>query len=374
MAAPYILLPQSQTEVIRAVPDVRSLAYGGYFGNAIPDQDRNHNDLYEFDATVTSAANIVARGATNVDATRQTNQIAANRAVQIVRSEKIDQDEMEFMATVGRESTSPAVVSRLTSMAERIQRRNLEGAEITRGYLASCMAVGEIDWSYLGFVADSIDFRMPATLRLTPPNYDRTGVASTTFNAAGTPVSNMFALDYQAEVLGMPAFDMAGMSYQEYLAMLQTTEYQTLAKSTNSVYLNTSLPSAQSPRAKDLAEAVIGKQIVWLDQTFQRELIGGGRETVRYVKDYYTVLWHKADEGSAVNWEMSNVPLTKSMVANLGENSPFGGVVRGPKAWAAWDRDEYNWARLLLAWEGFPMRRALGVTAVIYNRAPINGQ
>ena len=168
---------------------------------------------------------------------------------------------------------------------------------------------------------------------------------------------------------GLQPFDTVGMSYQAYLAMTTATEYQNQAKAVTAVSLTTSLPVNTSDSARQLAERVLGKRIVILDQSFSVEDATGTRTSKRYIPERLAVLWRQADEGNSANWEFSKVPVTKKMLGDLlGSNAFSGGDLRGPLAWAGGDNIEFTHAAVYAADEGISRRKSRGVTAVIETR------
>ena len=370
MALAQIFLAAVQREIIREIPDQRVLPYGGPFANIVPDRDRTHLELKEVDRQTTTAANLVAHGATNVRATRQQNTLVADRAVQMIRHEEVNQEDIVYLDSVKDSLSNRNVRDRLRNWAGAIQTRNLEGLRITRGYLIASMIVGEIDWDKLGFQYGSTTFEMPSEMKLTPTEYWR--AANGTPNADATPIANMVALDRQVNsVWGMPKFNVVGMSYDAYLAMIQSTEYVTMARAITAFALTSSLPIAGTEQAQALAEQVIGKRIRIIDEYFETESAVAVRTSHRYVPERLAVLWRAEDEGKDMRWEFGNVPLTKAGIASLLSSNAFGGDMgRGPLGWGGGDLIEYTHAALYAAQEGMPRRMNRGVSAVIETRDP----
>jgi hypothetical protein len=369
MSLSQIFLPAVQREIIREIPDERVLPYGGPFGGLVPDQDRYHNQLQEIDAQSTTAARIVPHGASSVRSVRQQNQLVMQRAVQMVRHEEMTQEDMVWLSQMAAAAAVDRNIrDQARAMVRDIQERNRQSLAITRGYLVASMIVGEIDWSALAFNFGTSNFGMPAEMKLVPSVYWRNNAG--TPNASATPIANFGALDYQVrDVWGMPAFDTVGMSYQAYLAMTATTEYQNQARAVTAVSLTTSLPVNNSESARQLAERVLGKRIVILDHTFQVEDATGARTSKRYVPERLAVLWRQEDEGKSDRWEFSKVPVTKKMLGDLLGSTAFtGGDIRGPLAWAGGDSMEFTHAAIYAADEGIARRKSRGVTAVIETR------
>lgn len=368
MALQSLLLPATQRTLVREIPDVRILPYGGVWGQRVPDVDREHNDLTEFDRAITTAGDFLAPSATMVAKTRPANVVILNKAFQFGRSEQFNQSDMEAILTANAAPQVASFRQRVLDNARRSTERNLQGTAINRGILIAAAAVGEIDWTQFGYIASPTAFLMPAEMKLVPSVYWRTTLGVP--NTAATPISDMSALDLQASYWGQGPFTDVDMSYQAYLAMVSTTQYQNQALRLVAGYTTAALPVQGTPDAFDLAARVIGKRIHIVDGTYTREEASGAvTQGLRYFREGLAVLWRSASIAQELIF--ANVPLTKSAIASMMGDQALGGagnVVRGPATWGGGDRDQFTHASLYAAQEGVPIRNNRAATATIETR------
>lgn len=356
--------------IVSEVPDARILPYGGPWGQRVPDVPADHRELVEYDRNIPPAADLLAYGAQSRDVVERPTEVLSNRAFRIKSSDSLRQSDMEVILSV---LGSGGAVARdrqaLLGIANRHIERRLQSVAITRGILLAGMACGDLSWSIGGYVVASLDFGMPASLKLTPTEYwiDNAGAA----NADATPITDLVALDEAAKALGGSPYTAIDMSRALHNAMLASTEYQTQAKALSSVYQVGSLPVAGSEAAIELSSRVLGKRISIVDQTFEIEGLNGERTTGRYVPAKYVVAYREAEAATGAAYDFANCPITESAVAAMAGAAAFGGdVVRGPESYVTCDEQGFSWVRMNATQEGTPRRHARAATARILAQEP----
>jgi hypothetical protein len=362
-----VLGPLVLRRVVQEIPDTRVLPYGGPWGQRIADVPATHDELVEYDRNIPPAADLVPYGAQTRDVVERPTELVQHKAFQIRSSNRLDQGQMaKVIALVESGGVSATLKQDVLGFAKARIERRLQSIAITRGILLAGMACGELSWSQGGYVQGAIDFGMPAALKCVPTTYWR--ASNGTINVNATPVTNLTAMDIEAERLGGSAFTDLDLSRSSFNAMIATTEYQTHAKSRLAVVNIASLPVAGTQESVALASSVLGKTIRIVDATFEYELSDASRVSGRYVPETYAVLWRS--EGLAAGADFANVPVTQSAVAVIGEDGRFGGViVRGPVPFMTCDND-LTWVRLNGVQEGTPRRHMRAVTARIATIEP----
>ncbi|MGV3619115.1 MAG: hypothetical protein ACO1SV_27630 [Fimbriimonas sp.] len=366
----HILSPAAIARVRTEIPDARLLPYGGPWGARVPDVPATHDELTEYDRNIPPAADLIAYGADVRDVEEKPTEVVQDKAIRIKSASKLTQTDMQTLLRVIE--AGGAVDSdrqSLLGIARRHMERRLQSVAITRGILLAGMACGELSWAANGVITGTMDFGMPASMKVTPAEYWMNADGSP--NADATPITDMAALDRAAEALGGSPFDSVDMSDAMYRAMLASDEYHEQALAVAVLFHVSSLPIAGTGAAMQLAERVIGRKITIVDSVYETELLNGTRISGRYVPEKYVVLYRAADVGNSVAWDFANVHLTESAIAKIGNNTTFGNqVIRGPFNYIVCDDKNFSWVRMLGTQEGTPRRHSRTATARILAKEP----
>lgn len=358
------------SRIVTELPDERIAPYGGPWGQRVPDVPATYDELIEYDRNIPPAADIIAQGAQSRDVVNLPTELVQHRAVRVKSSSSLTTSELQVIMRLAETSGASATDRQgLLGIARKHITNRRQSVAITRGILIAGMACGELNYDRRGFKTGTLDFSMPASLKVTPAVYwiSNTGTAQTT----ATPIDNFTALDLAAQNLGGAPYDHVDMSLAAFNAMIGTTQYQNQAKALSSVYQAGSLPVAGSAQAVMLAERVIGKTILITDNYFEWEDGAGVRTTGRYLPSKYVVLSRKADHGSGISYDVANVPVTESAVAAIAGAPAFGGgVVRGPVDYMTYDSQNYAWVRMHATQECIPRRHSRTATARILVEEP----
>lgn len=253
----------------------------------------------------------------------------------------------------------------------------LQGVRDSMNEVACAMMIDTYSYDRFGVKLAGATWGMPANLKVTvsPAWSLDAGVTSNVANAK--PVRDMQALDLvDADNYGLGPFDRITMSSTAFHRMVETTEFQTKATAFTGLYFAQAAAAfltEDRERMRQLAERILGKEIVIDNKTTRRQAADGSQSTTRALPANKVLLDRKSN--GAREWDFGNGVLTESIVAEmlgraptLGRNPRMSiGGAYGPLGYYTLQAQDLNppgingWACV----RGFPRKHILECSAVL---------
>ena len=208
----------------------------------------------------------------------------------------------------------------------------LQGVRDSMNEVACAMMIDAYSYDRFGVKMSGATWGMPSNLKVTvsPAWSLDAGVTSNAANAK--PVRDMQQLDLvDADNYGLGVFDRVTMSSTAFHRMIETTEFQQKAAPFTGLYFalaaGTGFSTEDREKMRQLAERVLGKEIVIDNKTTRRQNADGTQTTTRALPANKVLLDRKSN--GPREWDFGNGVLTESVVAEMLGRAPTLG--RNPR-------------------------------------------
>lgn len=253
----------------------------------------------------------------------------------------------------------------------------LQGVRDSMNEVAAAMMIDAYSYDRFGVKMTGATWGMPANLKVTVSPAWSLDAGATSNVANAKPIRDMQQLDLvDADNYGLGPFDRVTLSSTAFHRMVETDEFRTKAAAFTGLYFALSTAAfltEDREKMRQLAERVIGKEIVIDNKTTRRQAADGTQSTTRALPVNKVLLDRKSN--GPREWDFGNGVVTESIVAEmLGGRQTLGrnprmdvGGAYGPLGYYTLQSQNLNppgingWA----VTRGFPRRHILECSAVL---------